>query len=38
MAVLPTLIWETTSQMNFRLTSATVTPASSPRPAMAIVM
>ncbi len=33
---MPTLIWETTSQMNLRLTSATVTPP--PAWGMAIVM
>jgi len=35
---LPMVIRETTSQMNLRFTAATVTPASLPLPAMAIVM
>ena len=34
----PTRIWETTSQMNLRLTSAAVTPDSLPLPARAMVM
>ena len=35
---LPTLIWETTSQMNLRFTSAAVTPPPCPPSAMAMAM